>query len=80
MAMMSHCMAVSGGDYIECVSYEHLQTCLCDSANLEHYKLYKNASIVGIGPSKPKLWLIKLEQITTKPFAWMLIYVRMWKP
>ena len=39
-----------------------------------HYKLYKNAWIVGIGPSKPKLWLIELEQITTKPFAWMLIY------
>ena len=38
------------------------------------YKLYKNAWIVGIGPSKPKLWLIKLEQITTKPIAWMLIY------
>ena len=39
-----------------------------------HYKLYINAWIVGIGPSKPKLWLIELEQITTKPFAWMLIY------
>ena len=39
-----------------------------------HYKIYKNSSIVGIGPSKPKLWLIELEQITTKPFAWMLIY------
>ena len=39
------------------------------------YKLYKkNAWIVGIGPSKPKLWLIELEQITTKPIAWMLIY------
>ena len=39
-----------------------------------HYKLYKNAWIVGIEPSKPKLWLIELEQITTKPIAWMLIY------
>ena len=39
-----------------------------------HYKLYKKAWIVGIEPSKPKLWLIKLEQITTKPIAWMLIY------
>ena len=39
-----------------------------------HYKLYKNAWIGGIGPSKPRLWLIELEQITTKPFAWMLFY------
>ena len=39
-----------------------------------HYKLYKNAWIGGIGPSKPKLLLIELEQITPKPFAWMLIY------
>ena len=39
-----------------------------------HYKLYKNAWIVGIEPSKPKLWLIELEQITTKPIVWMLIY------
>ena len=39
-----------------------------------HYKLYKNAWIVEIGPSKPKLWLIELEQITTKLFTWMLIY------
>ena len=42
-----------------------------------HYKLqsvYKNAWIGGIGPSKPRLWLIELEQITTKPYAWMLIY------
>ena len=43
----------------------------CESAQ---YKLYKNDWIVGIGPSKPKLWLIELEQITTKPIAWMLIY------
>ena len=39
-----------------------------------HYKLYRNAWIVWIGPSKPRLWLIELEQITAKPFAWMLIY------
>ena len=39
-----------------------------------HYKLYKNAWIVGIEPSKPKLWLIELEQIKTKPIVWMLIY------
>ena len=39
-----------------------------------HYQLWENVWIVGIGPSKPKLWLIELEQITTKPFAWMLIY------
>ena len=39
-----------------------------------HYKLYNNAWIVGIEPSKPKLWLIELKQITTKPIAWMLIY------
>ena len=39
-----------------------------------HYKLYRNAWIVWIGPSKPRLWLIELEQITSKPFAWMLIY------
>ena len=38
-----------------------------------HYKLYKNAWIVWIVPSKPRLWLIELEQITAKPFAWMLI-------
>ena len=34
-----------------------------------HYKLYKNVWIVGIEPSKPKLWLIELEQITTKPIS-----------
>ena len=39
-----------------------------------HYKLYKKAWIVWIGPSQPRLWLIEHEQITTKPFAWMLIY------
>ena len=39
-----------------------------------HYKLHKNAWIVRIRSSKPKLWQIKLEQITTEPFAWMLIY------
>ena len=39
-----------------------------------HYKLHKNAWLVVIGPSKPKLWQIELEQITAKPFAWMLIY------
>ena len=39
-----------------------------------HYKLYKNAWIVGIELSKPKLWLIELEQITRKSIAWMLIY------
>ena len=39
-----------------------------------HYKLHKNAWLVGIGPSKPKLWLIELEQITNKLFAWMSIY------
>ena len=38
------------------------------------YKLYKNAWTVGTGPSKPKLWPIEVEQITTKLFAWMLIY------
>ena len=32
-----------------------------------HYKVYKNAWLVVIGPSKPKLWLIELEKITTKP-------------
>ena len=41
---------------------------------LAQYKLYKNAWTVGTGPSKPKLRLIELEQITTKLFAWMLIY------
>ena len=39
-----------------------------------HYKLWKNTWIVRIGPSKPRLWLIELEQITAKLFAWMLIY------
>ena len=39
-----------------------------------HYKVYKNAWLVGIEPSKPKLWLIELEQITTKLIAWTLIY------
>ena len=39
-----------------------------------HYKLFKNAWIVWIGPSKPRLWLIELEQIAAKPFVWMLIY------
>ena len=34
-----------------------------------HYKVYKNAWLVVIGPSKPKLWLIELEQITTKPIC-----------
>ena len=31
-----------------------------------HYKEYKNAWLVGIGPSKPKLWRIEFEQITIK--------------
>ena len=35
---------------------------------------YKNAWIVGIGPSKPKLWQMELQQITTKPIAGTLIY------
>ena len=48
MAMMSHCIADSGGDYIECVSYEHLQTRLCDSANLGHYKLYKMLELLEL--------------------------------
>ena len=39
-----------------------------------HYKLYKNAWIVRIVPSKPRFWLVELEQITAKPFAWMLTY------
>ena len=39
-----------------------------------HYRLYKNAWIVWIVPSKPRLWLKELEQIIAKPFAWMLIY------
>ena len=39
---------------------------LCEWA---HYKIYKNAWLVVIGPSKPKLWLIELEQITTKPIC-----------
>ena len=34
----------------------------------------KKAWIVKIVPSKQRLWLIELEQITAKPFAWMLIY------
>ena len=38
-----------------------------------HSKLWKNAWIVSIGPSKPRLWLIELEQITGKLFACMLI-------
>ena len=41
---------------------------------LGHYKLRENDWIVWIGPSKQRLWLVELEQITTKPFAWMLIY------
>ena len=43
----------------------------CESA---HYKLWENARIVEIEHSKPKLWIMELEQITTKPFAWTLIY------
>ena len=39
-----------------------------------HYKLHKNAWLVVIGLSKPKLWQIELEQITAKPISWMLIY------
>ena len=39
-----------------------------------HYKLYKNAWIVRIVPSKPRLWLFEHEQITAKPFVCMLIY------
>ena len=35
---------------------------------------YINAWIVAIGPSKPKLWQMELEQITTKPIAGTLIY------
>ena len=31
----------------------------CESA---HHKLYKNSWIVGIGPSKQKLWLMELEK------------------
>ena len=31
-----------------------------------HYKVYKNTWLVVIGPSKPKLRRIELEQITTK--------------
>ena len=34
-----------------------------------HYKLHKNAWLVAIGPSKPKLWLIEVEQISTKPIC-----------
>ena len=34
-----------------------------------HHKLYKNAWIVGIGPSKQTLWLMELEQITKKPIT-----------
>ena len=40
-----------------------------------HYKVYKNSCIVGIEPSKPKLWLIEVEQITTKPI-WMDVNLR----
>ena len=36
------------------------------SCEWAHYKLHTNAWLVVIGPSKPKLWLIELEQITTK--------------
>ena len=36
-----------------------------------HHNVYR---IAGIGPSKTKLRLIELEQITTKLLAWMLIY------
>ena len=43
----------------------------CESG---HYKLYKNAWIVRIVPSKPRLWLVELEQSRAKLFAWMLIY------
>ena len=32
-----------------------------------HYKPHKNVWLVGIVPSKPKLWLIEVEQISTKP-------------
>ena len=41
-----------------------------------YYKLYKNAWIVVIGPSKQKLWLIEIEKNRNKPLnvAWMLIY------
>ena len=34
-----------------------------------HYKVYKNAWLVVIGPFKPKLWLIELEKIPTKPIC-----------
>ena len=35
-----------------------------------HYKLHKNAWLVGIEPSKPKLWLsVEVEQISTKPIC-----------
>ena len=44
-----------------------------------HHKLYQNAWIVGIGPSKQKLWLMELEQITKKPITWTLIYVTITK-
>ena len=49
---------------------------LCEWA---HHKLYKNAWIVGIGPSQQKLWLMELEQITKKPITWTLIYVTITK-
>ena len=39
---------------------------LCEWA---HYKLHKNGWLVAIGPFKLKLWLIELEQITTKPIC-----------
>ena len=41
-----------------------------------HYKLHKNAWLVGIGPSKQKLWLIELEQITTKHICMDVINLR----
>ena len=40
-----------------------------------HYKLHKDAWFVVIGPSKPKLWLIELEKITTKPIC---LVVNLW--
>ena len=40
------------------------------SCEWAQYKVYKKAWIL----SKQNLWLIELEQITTKPIAWMLIY------
>ena len=40
-----------------------------DLSEWAHYKEYKNVWLVVIGPSKPKLWLIELQQITTKPIC-----------